>query len=138
MKIFPLLSLFFLAPTSTVLALPNFEFEIIGTRGYIDVPSIFERNVDGFRRREDIAEIIQVEARGDGNGKQLKKAGKVLDKVGYGLSAASAAVNAVPVVGQVATVGVFRTPWIYLRSSGRIKRRQDSSCYFLQDSCRDR
>lgn len=111
MKTSSIFSLLVFASITNVYALPGpLDFEIIETRGYIDVPSslIIRTDDDWFERR---GEIIQIETRGSGTGKELSKAGNVLEKVGTGLSAASAAANAVPVLGQIesAALTVVRT-----------------------------
>jgi hypothetical protein len=102
LSVLPLLSLI----STTIHALPNTEFEIIGTRGWYEVPIQIRADVGNspFETRE--IKFIRIETRGDGNGRQLSKAGSILDKVDIGLSVASAAANAVPVLGQIESVSL--------------------------------
>ena len=95
------LALSLLFTSTTLYALPGpLELEIVESRGYIDVPiSLLQIRTDTDddqlgRRQDSEEEIVHLHIR---DGGQIKKAGDILDKVGKGLSAASA----VPVLGSV-------------------------------------
>ena len=121
MKYFSILALSLLfTSTTTVYAHPgHLELEYMESRGYIDVPIgllQIRTDIDQLERRQDLMEIVRLQTRDDGKGGQAQKAGDILGKVGIGLSAATAAANAVPVLGQIesASFTFFLATYLYL------------------------